>query len=89
MICAIVRCTIEGTLTDEEKRNLQFIFGITLNTAHLNSFTNAVLFLINNVKSKQYLRSTLKGTAATTGNKSSNTNRILTHGNSITSTAAM
>ena len=89
MIRAIVRRTIEGTLTDEEKGNLQFMFGITLNTAHLNSFTNAVLFLINNVKSKQYLRSTLKGTAATRGNKSSNTNRILTHGNSITSTAAM
>ena len=89
MIRAIVRRTIEGTLTDEEKGNLQFMFGITLNTAHLNSFTNAVLFLINNVKSKQYLRSTLKGTAATRGNKSSNTNRILTHGNSITSTAAI
>lgn len=89
MICAIVRHTIEGTLTDEEKGNLQFIFGITLNVAHLNSFTNAVLFLINNVKSKQYLISTLKGTAVTRGNPSSNTNRIFTHGNSITSTAAI
>ena len=71
MNCAIVRRTIEDTLTDKEKGNLQFLFGITLNTVHFNSFTNAVLFLTNNVKSKQYLRSILKGTAVTRGNPGS------------------
>ena len=61
MICAIVLGNIEATLTDNEKGNLQFIFEKTIHTARLNSFTNAVLFLASNVKSKQYLRSFLKG----------------------------
>ena len=63
MICAIVLGNIEATLTDNEKGNLQFIFEKTIHTARLNSFTNAVLFLASNVKSKQYLRSFLKGNA--------------------------
>ena len=63
LICGIVRDKIQATLTEEGKGQLQFIFGRTIILAHLNSFTNAVLFLANNLKSKQYLRSFLKGNA--------------------------
>ena len=56
LVCAIVRGNIEATLTDKGKGNLQFIFGITLKIAYVNSSTNAVLFLASNVKSKKYLR---------------------------------
>ena len=61
IVCAIVRGKIEHRLTDEEKGNLQFIFGITVNLLYVNSSTNAVLFLASNVKSKKYLISFLKG----------------------------
>ena len=44
IVCAILRGNIEATLTDEEKRNLQFIFGITINLVFVNSSTNAVSF---------------------------------------------
>ena len=49
-----------AALNEEKKERLQFIFGITITIAHLNSFINAILFLVNNVKAKQYLISFLK-----------------------------
>ena len=42
-----------AALNEEKKERLQFIFGITITIAHLNSFINAILFLANNVKAKQ------------------------------------
>lgn len=63
LVCSIVRDKIQTTLTEEGKGWLQFIFGITIILAHLNSFTNAILFLASNVKSEQYLRSFLRGNA--------------------------
>ena len=60
-LCAIEQDKILATLNEEGKERLQFIFGITINIAHVNSFINAILFLATNVKAKQYLRSFLKG----------------------------
>ena len=44
IVCAILRGNIEATLTGKGKRNLQFIFGITINLVFVNSSTNAVSF---------------------------------------------
>ena len=63
LVCSIVRDKIQTTLTEEGKGWLQLIFGITIILAHLNSFTNANLFLASNVKSEHYLRSFLRGNA--------------------------
>ena len=59
-VCLLIRGIVSSRLNERDKEYLEFVFEMFMNLVFMNSFGNAILFLMSNERAKRYLKQFLR-----------------------------
>ena len=59
-VCLLIRGIVRSRLNGSDKEHLEFVFEMLMNLVFMNSFGNAILFLLSNERAKRYLKQFLR-----------------------------
>ena len=59
-VCLLIRGIVRSSLNGSDKEYLEFVFEMLMNLIFMNSFGNAILFLMSNERAKKYLKQFLR-----------------------------